>query len=233
MRARQAEVNGSAPAAAPAERAPGRRARWADHRERRREALVRAATRAVLRHGPEVDMDQVASVAGVSKPVLYRYFTDKTALLLAVGEHLAAKVVTAVSPAIERVREERSVVAAAIDAYLSVIERNPRLYRFVMGGYAAQPAVRDARQQVAAGLARVIGERLRSLGLDAGPAEPWAHGLVGFVQAVGDWWMARGRPVPRAALTDYLTTLLWSGVDGVRRGAGQPAGAAAVDGRRP
>src|SRR5690606_2759500 len=117
MQARQAEVNGSATAhapaartaapatraAAPAGRGParsGRSARWADHRERRREALVHAATRAVLRYGPDVDMGQVASVAGVSKPVLYRYFTDKAALFLAVGEHLAARVAAAVSPAI-------------------------------------------------------------------------------------------------------------------------------------
>jgi AcrR family transcriptional regulator len=232
MRARRADVNGSATTSVPAGHASGRSARWADHRERRREALLRAATRAVMRHGPDVDMDQVASEAGVSKPVLYRYFADKSALLLAVGEHLAAKVVTAVSPAVERERVERTVIAAAIDAYLSVIESNPRLYRFVTGRSTAQPAVLDARRQVADGLARVIGERLRSLGLDAGPAEPWAYGLVGFVQAVGDWWMTRGRPVPRSALTDYLTTLLWSGVDGVRRSAVEPVGAA-VEGARP
>ena len=53
---------------------------------------------------------------------------------------------------------------------------------------------------VASGLARIIGDRLRALGLDAGPAVPWAYGLVGFVQAVGDWWIPHGQPISRAAL---------------------------------
>lgn len=206
-------------------RPDGRKARWAAHREQRRVELIRAAIEAVLTYGPGVDMDQVAATAGVSKPVLYRYFTDKSKLWLAVGEHLATVVVDAVAPAVERVREERELIASTIDAYLEVIEAQPELYRFVTG----QPGIPGVHQlvvgtsqQIAAGLARVIGDRLRALGLDAGPAEPWAHGLVGFVQAVGDWWISRGQPIRRAALTDYLTTLLWHGIDGVRRSADLP-----------
>ena len=30
------------------------------------------------------------------------------------------------------------------------------------------------------------------------------------------------QPISRAALTDYLTTLLWSGIEGVRAGADLP-----------
>jgi AcrR family transcriptional regulator len=203
----------------------GRRDRWADHREQRRGTLIAAAVQALLRHGPEVDMDQVAATAGVSKPVLYRYFADKSQLWLAVGEHVAARVVDAVAPAVERVREERDLVEATIDAYLGVIESEPRLYRFLVhqsGVPGIQQLVAGAGRQVAAVLARVIGDRLRALGLDAGPAEPWAYGLVGFVQAVGDWWTVHGQPISRVALTEYLTTLLWSGIEGVRRSADLP-----------
>jgi AcrR family transcriptional regulator len=195
------------------------------HREQRRVELIGAAIQAVLHHGPDVDMDQVAATAGVSKPVLYRYFADKSQLWRAVGEHLATVVVDAVAPAIETVREERDIIEATIDAYLGVIEAHPQLYRFVMRQSdlsGVQQVIVGTSQQVATGLARVIGDRLRSLGLDAAPAEPWAYGLVGFVQAVGDWWMSHGRPIRRGALTDYLTTLLWSGIDGVRRSADLP-----------
>lgn len=209
----------------------GRKARWAKHREQRREELIQAAIEAVLHYGPEVDMDQVAAVAGVSKPVLYRYFADKSQLWVAVSEHISAIVVDAVAPAVARVREERDLIEATIDAYLRCIEAQPQLYRFVMD-HAAIPGVHQllagSSRRVAAGLAQVIGDRLRSLGLDAGPAEPWAYGLVGFVQAVGDWWMGHDRPIRRAALTEYLTTLLWSGIDGVRRAADLPRELAAL-----
>jgi len=205
--------------------ANGRKQRWAAHREQRRIELIQAAIRAVLEHGPEVDMEQVAATAGISKPVLYRYFTDKSQLWIAVGQHLAGVVVDAVAPAVEQVREERDLIEATIDAYLGVIEAEPNLYRFVMhqsGIPGVHQLIVGASREVATGLARVIGDRLRSLGLDAGPAEPWAYGLVGFVQSVGDWWMTHGRPIRRAALTDYLTELLWGGIDGLRRRADLP-----------
>ncbi|MER7458300.1 TetR/AcrR family transcriptional regulator [Micromonospora sp. NPDC126480] len=220
------DVNGSGASADPP-RPPAnrRRDRWASHREQRRREFVGAAVQALLRYGPEVDMDQVAATAGVSKPVLYRYFADKSELWLAVGELVAARVVDTVAPAINRVREERDLVRATIDAYLGIIEAEPTLYRFLTsqaGHPGLQQVLASTTRQVAAGLARVIGDRLRALGLDAGPAEPWAYGLVGFVQAVGDWWTEHGQPIRREALTDYLTTLLWSGIEGVRRSADLP-----------
>jgi hypothetical protein len=60
----------------------------------------------------------------------------------------------------------------------------------------------------------VMGEQLRALGLDSGPAEPWAFGLVGMVHAAGDWWVER-RTMPRARLVEYLTSLLWDGIGGI------------------
>lgn len=206
----------------PAEVNDGRRTRWAEHRRQRRQELIAAAVTAFLHYGPDVDMEQVAAVAGVSKPVLYRYFADKAQLWLAAGEHVAQQVVDAVTPAVAQVREERGLIAATVDAYLAAIESQPELYRFLMhesGLPGVRQVVDRSSQQVAAELARVIGDRLRAVGLDSGPAEPWAYGVVGLVRAVGDWWMVRGRPMSRAALTEYLTTLLWQGFDGVRAAA--------------
>jgi AcrR family transcriptional regulator len=205
----------------------GRRGRWVRHREERREELIDAAIRAIRRYGAEVGMDAVATEAGISKPVLYRYFSDKSQLWLAVGARTAAEVVAAVAPAISVIREERAMVAAAIDAYLAALEAEPALYWFVTHT-ATMPAGADlvagATGTVASALARVIGDRLRALGLDAGPAEPWAYGLVGCAHAVGDWWLRHRQPISREALTEYLTTLLWSGIAGVRAAADLPGG---------
>jgi AcrR family transcriptional regulator len=209
----------------------GRRSRWVDHRRQRRDELVTMAVRAILTHGPDVDMAQIAAVAGVSKPVLYRYFTDKAQLWVAVGERLAQTVSDAVTPAIGQVREERGLIAATIDAYLGTIEAQPELYRFFVhqsGSPAVPSLIANVARTIATDLARVIGDRLRALGLDAGPAEPWAYGMVGMVQSVGDWWILHGRPMSRPALTDYLTTLLWNGLAGVRAAADIPGGLASA-----
>jgi len=193
--------------------------------------LVEAAVEAVLRHGPDVDMAQVAAVAGVSKPVLYRYFADKAELWLAVGEHVARVVVDQITPVVARVRAERELVAATIDAYLVAIETGPELYHFLVhrSNVPGMPhLIAGAARTVATELARAVGDRLRALGLDAGPAEPWAYGMVGMVQSVGDWWIVHERPISRAALTEYLTALLWNGLDGVRAAADLPGGLPAL-----
>jgi AcrR family transcriptional regulator len=202
-----------------------RRTRWKDHRAQRRTELIAAAVEALVRHGPDVDMEQVAAVAGVSKPVLYRYFADKAQLWTAVGEHVAAFVVDAVAPAVSKVDAKRELVAATIEAYLGAIESQPDLYQFIVhqSGAPGMPhIIETAARTIATDLARVIGDRLRALGLDSGGAEPWAYGMVGLVQSVGDWWIVHSRPMSRAALTDYLTTLLWGGLSGIKAAADLP-----------
>jgi AcrR family transcriptional regulator len=214
-------------------RPDGRSRRWADHRERRRAELVEAVIEAIRELGPEPGIDAVAAHAGVSKPVLYRYFEDKSGLWLAVGRQAATAVVEAIAPAVAAVREERDVVAAAIDAYLAFIEADPHVYRFVVhqrGIARDTDVVADAMDTVASGLARILGDRLRALGLDSGPALPWAYGIVGYVQTVGDWWLRQQQPISRGALADYLTTFLWGGIAGIRTAADTPGGLA-VTGR--
>jgi AcrR family transcriptional regulator len=222
---------------APSDAAPdGRRDRWAGHRRQRREELIDAAIDAIRAHGPDVGIDVIAAHAGISKPVLYRYFADKSQLWLAIGQRTAALVVDAITPAVAAVREDRAVIAVAVDAYLATIESDPHLYRFVMHKPDIprdRDVVGDAVDTVAGGLARVVGDRLRALGLDSGPAQPWSYGMVGFVQAAGDWWLRDRQPISRAALTEYLTALLWGGIAGIRAAADLPGGIAAITAAAP
>ncbi|WIM98927.1 TetR/AcrR family transcriptional regulator [Actinoplanes oblitus] len=211
----------------------GRRNRWDGHREQRRAELTAAAIEAIRQHGPEIGMEAIAAHAGVSKPVLYRYFSDKSELWLAVGQAAGAMVLEAMIPAVASVREERAAIAAAIDVYLTHIEADLNLYRFVVH----QPdiarhrdVVADVVDTVASGLARIFGDRLRARGLDSGASLPWAYGVVGYVQSVGDWWLRQQQPISREALGEYLTAFLWGGVSGISRAADIPGGLAAQEG---
>ncbi|MEU4688840.1 TetR/AcrR family transcriptional regulator [Actinoplanes sp. NPDC023714] len=214
----------------PSKRGDGRRGRWDHHREQRRAELTAAAIEAIRLHGPDVGMEAIAAHAGVSKPVLYRYFADKSELWLAVGQEAGGIIVEAMVPAVANVREERAVIAAVIDVYLAQIEADLNLYRFVVH----QPdvarhrdVVADVMDTVASGLARIFGDRLRARGLDSGAALPWAYGVVGYVQAVGDWWLRQQQPISREALGEYLTTFLWGGIAGISRAADIPGGLSA------
>jgi AcrR family transcriptional regulator len=208
----------------------GRKGRWAGHREQRRAELTTAAIDAIRHLGPDVGMDAIAAHAGVSKPVLYRYYADKSQLWLAVGQEAAGMVLDAITPAVASVREERAAIAAAIDAYLAHIAADTNLYQFVVHQpdiARGRDVVTDVVDTVASGLARIFGDRLRARGLDSGAALPWAYGVVGYVQSVGDWWLRQQQPISREALGDYLTAFLWSGVSGIRQAADVSGGLAA------
>src|SRR4051795_12149871 len=70
----------------------GRRARWTEHRRARREDLVAAAVEAVRLAGPDFAVDDVARSAGVSKTVIYRYFSDKGELINDVLERISTAI---------------------------------------------------------------------------------------------------------------------------------------------
>ncbi|MEU0882971.1 TetR/AcrR family transcriptional regulator [Lentzea sp. NPDC005914] len=204
-----------------------RRERWKGHREQRRAEFVEATIAAVAKKGPDVGMEDVAAEAGVSKPVLYRHFTDKSDLYLAVGQKATELLMDRMGPALAADGPIRDRIERIVDAYLSVIEDNPNLYRFVVkGSFVDRPVEKDVVQEdknlIANTLARILGDYLRAFDMDSGGAEPWAHALVGMVQNAGDWWLDR-QTMSRANLSDYLATIIWHAIDGLLRSAGVQA----------
>jgi AcrR family transcriptional regulator len=189
--------------------------------------MVQAAIRAVRTHGPGASVAEIAAAAGITKPVLYRHFADRADLQRAVGQRAAEMLIAQMAPQMDPAREPAQMVRGVIDAFLASIEAEPDLWRFVvhhpLERAAGAEVADDARKQIARLLARIIGERLRAVGLDSGGAEAWAHGLVGMVESAGDWWLER-RTMSREALTDYLATLIWSGISGVLAMADVPGG---------
>ncbi|MGH8970935.1 MAG: TetR family transcriptional regulator, partial [Actinomycetes bacterium] len=196
-----------------------------EHRRARRDELVLAAVRAVRRHGAGVGMDDVAAEAGTSKTVVYRYFGDKGDLYLAVCRHVADRLLGQLAAPLHAPAEPRAQLAGAIDAYLSVIEADPEVYRFVVHAPLPDRPVADdpvagLSSLVGAHVAGVIADRLAAAGKDTSAAGPWGHGLVGMVRSAADHWLADGNRMTREQLRDHLTDLVWAGLAGVLAAAG-------------
>ncbi|HWG64115.1 MAG TPA: TetR/AcrR family transcriptional regulator [Streptosporangiaceae bacterium] len=206
--------------------ADARRDRWTAHREERRREFVDAALRVLEAQGPELPMDAVAAEAGVTKPVLYRYFSDKAALVQALGERGAAFLNERLLPAISSNGPAHARVSEAVGAYFAVIDEHPNLY-WLMARHAtgaeAEPegsgVAEQNREFIATTLTAVIGDYLRFFGVDSGSAEPWAYGITGLVQSTGEWWLQR-RSMSRVRVVEYVTQLIWAALSGVLRDAG-------------
>jgi AcrR family transcriptional regulator len=196
----------------------GRSKRWAGHRAQRRTELVEAAVAAIREHGPGVSVAAIAAAAGVTKPVLYRHFTDRADLQRAVSERAAQLLLHRLLPELAREREPVEHIRSIVDAFLAGAQDEPQLWHFVVhnpGGSSETGEVVEHSMALVAGLlSTALGDRLRERGVDAGGAEAFAYGLVGMVYTAGDWWLGR-QTMSRAALTDYLTAMIWGGLTGV------------------
>jgi AcrR family transcriptional regulator len=187
--------------------------------ERRRRELLEAADRVVLRDGPEASMNAIAAEAGITKPILYRHFGDKSGLYRALAKRHTDALLATLRTALDSPGDRRDRVEATLHAYLSAIETRPQVYRFLM--HPAETPAADGEKGFDVGrhsvpLLRRMGEDLGDViagQLDLGPddrllARVWGHGIVGMMYAAGDWWLGE-RPCSRDQLVRSLADLLW------------------------
>ena len=197
-----------------------RRDRWRKHRIARRKEFVEAALRALDTHGPDLGMEDVAAEAGVTKPVLYRHFDDKADLYVALGQRGTEILFERLIPAINAELAPVPRIRMALDAFFTVIEEHPNLYRLLAHGRPEKPVSSDVvaedKELIATALTALLGDYMRMFNMDSGAAEPWAHGIVGMVQNTGEWWLGR-RSMGRDAVVEYLTQIIWAAIDGLTR----------------
>lgn len=163
-------------------------------------------------------MEDIATAAGTSKTVIYRHFTDRAGLYAAVVERVDENIMRDVTAATgDDQGSGRGIIAAAIDAYLQLVEEEPEIYRFVVAApLLERGGAGDHSGAVSAHIAEQIVALLdSSLTADGQRARVWAHGVVGMVRAAADDWLNRGAAdsgVTREELAGLLTDLAWSGL---------------------
>ncbi|GAB2843632.1 TetR family transcriptional regulator [Actinoallomurus bryophytorum] len=180
---------------------------------RRRRALLEAADRIIRREGPDVSMASIAAEAGITKPILYRHFGDKSGLYQALAERHTGLLVDAVRAAFRRPGEVRERARAAIDTYLAAIAANRHLYGFLVHRAGAEDtATHSAMSTLIRGLGGELAEILLAEGRLPDPVRGhiWGHATVGMVQAAGEWWLDHSG-VPRATVVDSIVDLLLDG----------------------
>ena len=179
-------------------------------RDARRESLLAAADRVVQRDGASASMAAIAAEAGITKPILYRHFGDKGGLYAALAERHTDRLLDALVDALTAGGTSRERVLRTVDTYLSVIEAEPQVYRFLVESEEAAPSgapVRGFLRRLQELLSAGISHELR-LAPDDVRGGIWAAAILGMVQAAGDRWLEK-QDCTREELCEQLTGLLW------------------------
>jgi AcrR family transcriptional regulator len=149
----------------------------------RREQLVRAGVELLrVRTPEEISVDDVARRAGISRGLLYHYFEDKDAFVVAVLEQASQELRQALRGSPQLSGRER--IEAAIDAFIDYAEAHAAGFRAVLTGGVAN-------RNVAA-----LIERTRERDLDAF--------VAGVAAITSQPETARGSKVLRAALHAHM-----------------------------
>lgn len=168
-------------------------------------------------------MDELASRAGVSKPVVYDLVGSKESLYLRcverAGQALAEVVATA---ALTETEPERRMRAGAV-AFLHFVaeERGGWDLLLTAGPEPGAEPIHEIRAQQSALLTVLTRQSVVGLGVEL---EEWriaalAHALNGAFEGLAYWWR-QNREVPPEELVDWITALFSPGILAL---AGPPA----------
>src|SRR3954467_3879238 len=138
--------------------------------EQRRRLIVEAAGRLFGERGYDgTRLHAVAAAAGVTKPVLYRHFDDKTALYLALLERHRddlgsfAEAIPAAGTLEQRLR-------AVLEGWLRYVETHAYAWRMLFRDTGGGPRVQAFRVEVQGRARATLAGLIRSLGGDSIPA---------------------------------------------------------------
>ncbi|MFT4088090.1 MAG: TetR/AcrR family transcriptional regulator [Gordonia sp. (in: high G+C Gram-positive bacteria)] len=186
-------------------------------RSARRRQLLDAASEIFVERGyHSAGMDEIASAAGVSKPVLYQHFPSKLDLYIAVVDAHAEKLVTDVNRALLTTTDNHQRVRAAVAAFFDFIDEDNSGYRLIFSSDAKDPAVfRRVDGAIEACVDAVYGLVMTDSGLDPHRSRMLAAGLVGASQVNARYWLEANRPIAKEDAVGTTVALLWSGLSGV------------------
>lgn len=163
-------------------------------------------------------MDEIAAVANTSKTVLYRHLGDRCGVYRATVAAVDELILTDLSQAAGHA-SPREQIAGMVRAYLTLVERDPDIYRFVIlrpaeleASNAGADPVRELTGQIGNRIAEILSGQ--ELNLPPSTARVWGHGIVGMVQAAADQWLADDTPVSVASLTDTVVSLIQPALSG-------------------
>ncbi|MFR9753821.1 TetR/AcrR family transcriptional regulator [Nocardia sp. 004] len=204
-------------------RMDGRKRRWRQHKIDRRAELVDGTLAAVRARGSTAGMDEIAAEIGVSKTVLYRYFSDKNDLVRATMQRfIETTLMPRVYNAISLDADEYQLVRSALTEYVGTVDEDPEVYRFIMGnGSADQSSLAEFEKIFAEVVCAIMTDRARERGVRTEGAALTSYVLVGGIQLATHWWTT-DKSLPRDTVIDYLTMLSWSAIEGMARTGGSP-----------
>ncbi len=180
----------------------------------RREQLIDVGRTLFADKGFEVvTVEEIASTAEVSKPVVYEHFGGKEGLYAVVVDREMNQLLTTISGALQG-NHPRQLLGQAAMALFDYIESHPDGFRILVrdspvsqqtGSFAS--LIVDVAGQVE----HLLAEQFKAHGLPTRLAPMYSQMLVGMTALTGQWWLDVRKP-RKDEVVAHLVNLAWNGL---------------------
>lgn len=165
-------------------------------------------------HG--TSMNDVASAAGITKPVLYQHFDSKRALYLALIDEVGGEMLETIGKATTDAENGREQTQAGIITYFEWVATHRDEFILLFGSGARRDeefaaAVRNVERAVAEAIAPLI-----DAGLDVQHQRRLAYALVGMSEGLSRYLVLSGEQFDPHEVGTQLANLAWAGLRGVQ-----------------
>jgi AcrR family transcriptional regulator len=188
--------------------------------QQRREQLLDVGRHLFAERGYEgTSVEEIASKASVSKPVVYEHFGGKEGLYAVVVDREIQTLLESITGKLASGGKSREMLEQAALALLDYIETSTDGFRILVrdspvaqstGGFAS--LISDVASQVE----HILGDEFRRRGLDPKVAPLYAQMLVGMVALTGQFWLENRKP-KKADVAAHLVNLAWNGLSGLEQ----------------
>ncbi|MET9916776.1 TetR/AcrR family transcriptional regulator [Streptomyces sp. NPDC059605] len=159
-------------------------------------------------------VEEIASRAGVSKPVVYEHFGGKEGLYAVVVDREMRRLLDMVTSALTA-GHPRELLEQAAFALLDYIETYTDGFRIlVRDSPVAQSTGTFASliSDIATQVEDILGLEFKARGFDPKLAPLYAQALVGMVALTGQWWVNARKP-KKSEVAAHLVNLAWHGLE--------------------
>jgi AcrR family transcriptional regulator len=182
----------------------------------RRQQLLEVARELFSERGYEAtSIEEVASRADVSKPVVYEHFGGKEALYAVVVDREMRLLLERFESALSSGGQPRELLERAALVLLDYIEEDTE--GFLVLTRDSPPVTGTAGTyssligEVARKVEHILGRQFGARGYDRQLAELYSQALVGMVALVGQWWLEKRSPDKREVAA-HLVNLAYNGL---------------------
>jgi AcrR family transcriptional regulator len=159
-------------------------------------------------------IEEIATRADVSKPVVYEHFGGKDGLYAAVVEREMRVVLDRFTSALADPGRPRELLERAALSLLAYIEEHTDGFRVltrdapVVSGVSTYSSLIG---EVARKVEHILGREFDSRGYDSRLAQLYSQALVGMVSLVGQWWLDN-RSLDKERVAAHLVNLSYNGL---------------------